>query len=475
MDPAPGACLDCRPIPLTQAEFTGAAMPISISSQLANYAAKTTLERIPAPVVERAKQVILDEMACAHFGRRSLGGDLAARYVATLGGPQEALVLGTSLKMPAPYAAMANGAAGHGEEVDGAHVIGGHPGATLVHAAVALAERQRVSGAELINAVVLAYDVGIRLVEACGGKFAMKARHHLYSDFLYSIGAAVAGCRLLGLEPIRYCHAMALCTFQTNALASLYQEKRHISKSFCNGQFAFAGVSAALMSAAGLEGVEDILGTRDGLLDTWGAEGGAAAVTRQLGEDWSILGANFKFINAGYPIHAAVEAATTLAAEHRLQASDIESVHVGMPENAMRVVDGREMHNICMQDMVSAALVAGRLSLRESPFPAMLQDPAFIRLRPRVTVGVDPELNRDQPDGRGSRVGITTVAGATFSCRVDHPLGHSQRGGATWPALAAKWREGLPGCNVDSMLGLAQGLETLEDIRGLTETFRTST
>ena len=450
-------------------------MTQSLSLTLARYAASTSIANIPSEIRERAKQVILDELASAHFGRRSMGGDLAARYAATLGGPQEALILGTSQRVPAPYAAMANGAAGHGEEVDGAHVIGGHPGATLVHAAVAIAERQRVSGADLVNAVVLAYDVGIRLVEACGGKFSIKARHHLYSDFLYAIGAAVAGCRLLGLEPIRHCHAMALCTFQTNALASLYQEKRHISKSFCNGQFSYAGVSAALMSAIGLEGVEDILGMRDGLLDAWGAEGGAKAVTRQLGEDWSILGSNFKFINAGYPIHAAVEAATTLTAEHRIAAASIASVHVGMPENAMRVVDGREMHNICMQDMVGAALVRGGLSLRESPFPSILQDPAFGRLRPHVTVGVDAALNREQPDGRGSNVTITTVDGAKVSRRVEHPRGHSLRGGVTWSDLAAKWRDGLPDCDIDRMVTLATRLEDLEDVRELSDAFRVAT
>ena len=93
--------------------------------------ASTSIANIPAEVRERAKQVILDEMASAHFGRRSTGGELAARYVATLDGPREALILGTALRVPAPYAAMANGAAGHGEEVDGAHIVGGHPGATL--------------------------------------------------------------------------------------------------------------------------------------------------------------------------------------------------------------------------------------------------------------------------------------------------------------------------------------------------------
>jgi hypothetical protein len=53
------------------------------------------------------------------------------------------------------------------------------------------------------------------------------------------------------LDPDRHCHAMALSTFQTNALCALYAEDRHISKSFCNGQFAFGGVSAALMAPLG--------------------------------------------------------------------------------------------------------------------------------------------------------------------------------------------------------------------------------
>ena len=65
-------------------------MDKSLTFTLAQYAASTSIEKIPADVWELAKQVILDEMASAHLGRRSLGGGLAARYVATLGGPQEA-------------------------------------------------------------------------------------------------------------------------------------------------------------------------------------------------------------------------------------------------------------------------------------------------------------------------------------------------------------------------------------------------
>jgi 2-methylcitrate dehydratase PrpD len=438
-------------------------MPSNITLSVARYATSTAYARLAAEVKERAKQVVFDEVACAFFGRRSLAGDLGARYAAQFGGPAEARIYATGQRVSAQYAALANGGAGHGEEVDGAHVVGGHPGATIVHAAVAMAERQRSTGAELLNAVVLGYDIGTRIVEGCGKLFSVKNRFGLNSDFLYAIGAAVSAGRLLGLDADRHCHAMALSTFQTNALCALYAEDRHISKSFCNGQFAFSGVSAALMAAAGLEGHKDILGAPYGVLHAWGEEGKRQAVEDGLGGRYAIMGANFKMINAGYPIHAPIEAALTLVAKHEIKASAIESIYVGMPTDAMKVVDNRDMHNICLQDMLSAALIRGGLKLRESPFPEVLGDPAFARLRSRIALHGDEELDRDQPDGRGAIVAIKTVDGSTVSMRIDHPKGHSKRCGLTWSELAAKWHEGLPECNVDKMLSIAQRLDDVED------------
>jgi 2-methylcitrate dehydratase PrpD len=446
----------------------------TLTLSVAHYAASTSYAALPREVRERAKQVVLDEIACAFFGRRSLAGDLGARYASQFGGPAEARIYATGQRVSAPYAALANGGAGHGEEVDGAHVVGGHPGASVVHAAAAMAERQRATGAELLNAVVLAYDVGTRIVAACGNSFAVKNRFALKSDFLYAIGAAVAAGRLLGLAAERHCHAMALSTFQTNALCALFAEERHISKSFCNGQFAFAGVSAALMAAAGLEGHRDILGAPYGVLHAWGAEGRREAVVDGLGQRYAILDANFKLINAGYPIHAPVEAALTLVADHKIAVGAIEAISVGMPTNAMKIVDNRDMHNICVQDMLCAALVQGGLKLRESPFPAVLSDPAFARLRPLIAVRGDAALDRDQPDGRGAIVAIRTGAGATVSKRVDHPQGHSQRGGLSWSQLAGKWHEGLPECDVDKLLSLAQRLDEVEDFAEFLDAFRAS-
>jgi len=446
-------------------------MAETLTFTVSRYAASTACTDIPAEVRERAKQVIFDEIAGAYFSRRSLAGDLAARYAALAGGTPEARILATGQRVSAPNAALANGAAGHGEEVDGAHVVGGHPAASIVHAAVAMAERQRATGADLLNAVVLGYDVGIRVVEACGGLFSVKNRFGLNSDFMYALGCSAAASRLLGLDALRHCHAMALSSFSANSLSAFYAEKRHISKSLCNGQHASAGVTGALMAAMGLEGHEDILGAPYGVLHAWGSKNDLDKLTRGLGQRYAIMGANFKFINAGYPIHAPVEAALSLVARHGIRIGAIESIYVGMPTNTMRVVDGRDMHNICLQDMLSAALVQGGLRLRESPFPAVLTDPAFVRLRPRVTLHGDADLDRDQPSGRGAIVRFTMADGSTVSHRVDHPRGHSLRGGVTWDELAVKWREGLPECDVDHMLAMTRGLEEVEDVSQLVAAF----
>lgn len=443
----------------------------SLTMALSEYASATSIEKIPTNVRDRASKVIFDEMACAYFGRPSPGGELAAKYIERFTGAPDARVYGTDRRAPVAYAAMANGTAGHGDEVDGTHVIGGHPGASIVHAATAIAETQRLSGAELINAVVLGYDVGVRMVEACGGKFQVRDSRHLTSDFFYALGCTAAASRILQLDAVRQCHALALATFQTNGLYALYDEKRHISKSFCNGQYAFAGISAAMMAQTGLEGNEDIIGSKEGLLDAWGDGTHRDAITRGLGSDFKILGANYKFFNAGYPIHTPIEAATRLVQQHRIANDQIRFILIGMPENAMKVVDNRPMHNICVQDMVAANLTKGGLKLVDQPFPAIMDDPVYRRLRALIQVQVDPELQRQFPDGRGARVTILLKDGARHSIRVDNPRGHSLRGEVSWEDLLQKWNGSLHGCDVERAMSVARRLETLGDTNELFAAF----
>jgi 2-methylcitrate dehydratase PrpD len=121
--------------------------------------------------------------------------------------------------------------------------------------------------------------------------------------------------------------------------------------------------------------------------------------------------------------------------------------------------------------MLAVALINGGLDLSASYFPDVLDDERFTRLRSQITLRIDPELQAEQPNGRGSRVTITTVDDRTYSRRVNHPRGHSARGGATWADLAQKWRKGLPTYDIDAIGASVQQLERIEDVRILSKLF----
>ena len=69
----------------------------------------TALDRdLPAEVVAATKLHILDTIAAITSGSRLKAGDLAARYVASLGGNPQATVIGTRIVTSAVNAALAN-------------------------------------------------------------------------------------------------------------------------------------------------------------------------------------------------------------------------------------------------------------------------------------------------------------------------------------------------------------------------------
>lgn len=450
----------------------------TLTRVLADHVAGTTFEALPGDVVERAKLIIFDELACAVLGRELIAGSLIARFVAQMGGNGDATVVGTSLATPTALAALANGTAGHADEFDGAHVTDGHPGAVIVHAALAVGEARRARGADLILAVANGYDVGTRLVGAMGGAFPLRRTHHVHSDHLHGFGAAMACGRLMGLGSDGLRHAAALAAGHAGGLAVVFEERRHMSKALSTGQAAFAGTTAALLAGLGFEGHDDVFDSRHGPLG-WAAdiERARDVLVADLGRAHAVMGANFKFYSAGYPIHAPVEAAIAILDEHALAPEDVAAVTIRLTTHTADTVSNRDMPSICVEDMVSVAMVHGRLGYEEAHSSAALARPEVKALRPKIRAVADPEMDRTQPHGRGARVEIETTAGARHEKAIDHPKGHSRRGGVDWAALRGKWDDLMPqrigARNYEGFLALCQELERVEDLAELTHLLRT--
>src|SRR5262249_40594122 len=141
--------------------------PVNLT--LSEYIASAAQRALPPEVVLKTKHHILDTLAAILSGSKLRAGTLAAGYAARFAGVPEATVMGTKLLVPAEVAALANGMAGHADETDDSHLGGRfHPGCGIVPAAFAVAEVADRSGADLIAAVAVGYDIGARLNMSLG-------------------------------------------------------------------------------------------------------------------------------------------------------------------------------------------------------------------------------------------------------------------------------------------------------------------
>src|SRR5262245_6432587 len=137
---------------------------LNITDTLCHYIVSERAAQLPPPVVERAKLHILDTLGAMISGAQLKPGRVAVDFVRSQGGPQDAVVVATHLRTSAILAALANAMTAHADETDDAHFpTVTHPGSVMLPAALAIAETRHRSGAELISAVVLGYDVMCRI------------------------------------------------------------------------------------------------------------------------------------------------------------------------------------------------------------------------------------------------------------------------------------------------------------------------
>src|SRR6185369_14669049 len=108
--------------------------PISpVTTALCDYVASALDRDMPPEVVAKAKLHTLDTIAAMVSGSRLKAGEMAARYVDSLGGKPQATVIGTGILTSTVNAALANGMAAHGDETDDSHLRGRfHPGCGIV-------------------------------------------------------------------------------------------------------------------------------------------------------------------------------------------------------------------------------------------------------------------------------------------------------------------------------------------------------
>ena len=403
-----------------EAEDAAADQPISpITTALCEYVAKTLDRDMPPEVVAKTKLHTLDTIAAMVSGSRLKAGEMAARYVDSLGGKPQATVIGTGILTSTVNAALANGMAAHGDETDDSHLRGRfHPGCGIVPAALATAELAGRSGNDLLRAVALGYDIGARLIFSLGfGKLYTErnSTHTLSTTF----GATAAASAMLRLDPTQVRHAFSFAAQQASGVPYWERDREHVEKAFdFGGMGARNGVTAATMIASGFTGVDDFLsGTKNLFTAVGGDKPQPEELVAELGKRYEIMSTSIKKWTVGSPLQSVLDSVTALLEDPAVRAGKVKRIVVDMPADRLHIVDNRTIPDICLQHLVAMMIVDGGATFASIHDAARMSDPKVLAVRKLVEAVPNQELVTAVP-ARQAIVKIETTDGRTLNHRT---------------------------------------------------------
>lgn len=238
---------------------------IGPTRRIAEYVAETKLSEIPAEALAGAKLSILDTLGCGYAALSQPVARSILDYVESLGGAEVATVLGASgYKTSAPLAALANGCLVNILDYDGFFHVPTH----TLPSAIAVGEMIGATGAQVIEAFILASEVANRLqkvIEARRNEQAGPTYRGWYHVSLYGpLTAALAAGKVLGLDAAGLQAAMGAAA---NSSGGVRQNLGAKAKSLLSGNSASMGVQAALLTQRGVGGDPNILEARVGLVN----------------------------------------------------------------------------------------------------------------------------------------------------------------------------------------------------------------
>lgn len=405
-------------------------------NNLAGFIVGTTFEQLPSELVEKAKRHILDTFGATLAGASSDIFKAARDVLLYQEGSGKSALWGTSDRVTPRNAALINGIAAHALELDDA---GGcdHSGAVVLPAVMAAvdATERSLDGKELLVAVVIGYEVGRRVLEACGGYAPHNGAGWHSTATCGVFGAAAACARVLGLSQEQTRNALGIAGSFSGGLWAFIHDGSP-TKKLHTGRAAEGGLLAALLAKQGITGPSHIFD------DVWGGflktiagnDAMPAALDETLGQIWKLARCMIKPYASCRGTHSAIDAVGLLMAELSVTPDDIELVSVEMCSFLKDMCGSASIETMAAAQMSLPYAIAARLTFGHAGLDAYedtaRQDRAIAHWLSRIQVKVNDSLRKDgEPivtvrtrDGRESSLCVEVALGAPSNPLSDEAL-----------------------------------------------------
>jgi 2-methylcitrate dehydratase PrpD len=447
--------------------------------RLAALAAGTRFAALGAETVAAARDVVLDTLGAMLAGSRLPENARLASLAGQRSGPRTATLVGHAERAEPMLAALVNATAGVALEVDeGNRWGGGHPAIHVLPAALAIGEEQQADGRRLIEALVAGYEVTSRL----GAATTVRPNVHSHGTW-GTVGAAVAVARLLGRdEPtIRQVINLAASMSPANSWAPCFEGAT--IRNLYPGRAALQGILATHVLDCGFgaprDAPSDIYGT------ILGERFEAERALDDLGEgdrptEYRIQRNYVKLHACCLYNHPALDAIQTLLSREALALEVIARITVTSVPFVTRMRDPDPPNVLAAKFSVpyavAAAVVTG-VSGVAAFTDSVRANPRVQDLARRVEVRGDPSMSMRSTGEPTARVEVTlrdgrvltqttTIVRGDADNQVDREVLADKFLALASPTLVAE--------RARHVVGAVAELETLKDVRDLTELLGTT-
>jgi len=452
-----------------------------LTRYVSEFIVNTKYEDIPEDVVTLGRKTLLDGFGLALAGSASVIGPVLRQYIGSLGvvTGKSATIVGTALKAPPRFAALANGVSIHADDYDdtGSAL---HVTAPVLPAAFALCEVGRRSGKDLM----LAFHVGVEVENKIGD--AISPRHDRdgfhTTGTCGSFGSAAACATLRGLTVAQTAYALGIAASQAGGIRRNFGS---MTKSFHAGHAAENGSVAADLAALGFTAADDVLEAPLGFFQAAGGGFDPAAIVNRLGRPWMFAspGDLIKRFPCGTIQQSVMDATLRLIAQHDIKAADVERVDVGGNQSNVntlfrhRPTTGLEA-KFSMEFAVAILLLERKAGLGQFT-DASVRRPEIQDLIGQMKYSVDPEFDKIGRDAAFQAVleeaailEIHMKDGRVFSTRTE-PAKGSPKNPMTYDEVADKFRTNAefakwPARKAESIIALVKSLESAPTLAALT-------
>ncbi|MBC7356489.1 MAG: MmgE/PrpD family protein [Desulfomicrobiaceae bacterium] len=440
--------------------------------EVCRFAARLRGTDLPQEVIVNARHVVADTLAVIAAGAQEpemqkLSGRLAPRSASGA-----CTLLGEARRTDLPIAAFLNGTAGTFLELDEGNQFGrGHPAIHVLPAALAVAEAEEHSGMELLEALVVGYEIGTRI------GIAAKLRMSMHPHGTWgTVGAALAVGKLRGYDAegfrrlINVSSSLGLATSRRTMLEGA--TVRNVYSGVSNQ----LGVLAEQLVASGFTGEADGLASVYGAVVSETFDPGA--MTDALGRRFEIARNYFKRHACCRYNHAALDALMQICEQApggRIDPDQVVSVEVHTYSLAAQLSDPCPQNSLAAKFSIpfaiATALVTGETGVAAFGAQAV-RDPRTRALAAKVRVFEDPELTAMMPVYRPARLRVELAGGNVLEAET-----RVNRGDFEAPYevddLRAKFfelaRPVWGDAAADEVYACAQELERLANVRRLTD------